>query len=263
MLKKLPFFFFLLLTIVSKSQQKYTFSGTVLVEEKTIKEAHIVNLKTNQGTYSNDLGEYQIRASLGDSLKITSVQYATVIRMVTKFDLKSKTINIYMKDKTYVLDEIVLKKTELTGSLAMDVKRKRKARKEVSAVSLGLPNAGNKKMSHIDRKIYTASSSSGGIPLNLLFNVFSGRMKKLREEKKVITENNDVEFMLEKIKHFLVSDFNIKKENHYRFLYFCRSDSLFHRGLLRDELALIKFLQLKSKEFNRESKEEAPLKNKE
>ncbi len=235
----------------------------MLLEEKPIKEAHIVNLKTNQGTYSNDLGKYQIQASLGDSLKITSVQYATIIRMVTKFDLKSKVINIYMKDKTYVLDEIVLKKTELIGSLALDMKRKKKARNEVSAVSLQLPNAGNKKMSHIERKIYTASTSSGGIPLNLLFNVFSGRMKKLREEKKIIEENNDVEFMLEKIKHFLVSDFNIKKEDHYRFLYFCRSDSTFNKGLLRDELALIKFLQLKSKEFNKNPKVESHLKSKE
>jgi hypothetical protein len=258
--KKLLYLLFISSFITLQAQEKHLFSGRVLSQTSTIKEAHIINLKTNQGTFSNDFGEYKIYASLGDSLKISSVQFSTTIRMITKQDLKSKIIDIQLKEKTYVLEEIVLKKTNLTGSLISDMKRKKEGRKKITAISLGLPNAGNKKMSHIDRKLYTASTSSGGVPLDLLFNVLSGRMKKLREEKKVVEEDSDVEYMLGKIKHFLVSDFKIKEEYHYRFLYFCRSDSLFQKNLIYNELALIKFIQKKSIEFNKTLKKQSNIK---
>ena len=251
MQKKLLYLFFTSSFITLQAQEKYLFSGKVLNLTSIIKEAHIINLKTNQGTISNEFGSYQIYASLGDSLKISSLQFSTTIRMITKQDLKSKIINIQLKEKTYVLEEIILKKTNLTGSLISDMKRKKEGRKEVTAISLGLPNAGNKKLSQIDRKLYTATTGSGGVSLDLIINLLSGRIERLKKEQKIVDENNDVEFIFQKLKHFIKSDFKIKKEHQYRFLYYCRSDSLFSKKYLKDELALIKFIRKKSIDFRK------------
>lgn len=248
--KKLLFLLFTVSTFSLQAQKQYLFHGKINTKKSLVKEAHIINLTTGQGTYSNEYGEYRIYASLGDSLRISSVQHVTRIRIVTGYDLKSKVIDIELEEKTYELEEVVLKKTNLSGSLLSDMRQNKNQRKEINAVTLGLPNASNKKLSQIDRKLYTLSSSSSGVPLDLLFSILSGRYKKLKEEKRLVEENNDVEHMLKKVAHFLVSDFNIKEEYHYRFLYYCRTDSTFTKKLVNNELALIKFLQKKSKEFN-------------
>lgn len=251
--RELLFYFFTLVFTLQLNAQstKHLFTGTIKGEKGIIKNAHIINLQTNQGTFSNQLGAYRIYASPGDSLQISSVQFDTKIRMVTQYDLKSKIIDITLEEKSYELDEIVLKKTKLTGNLFSDMNRNKPKRREISAVTLGLPNAGRKKMSQIERKLYSLSSSSSGIPLDLIISLITGRYKKLKETKKLITENHDVENMMKKIKHFLLSEYNIKEEYHYRFLYYCRTDSSFTKDVVTDELKLIKFLQQKSKEFNK------------
>ena len=251
-MKKEIFFFLLLLIFANIFAQKKEelFNGEIKDSIVLTKNAHITNLRTKKGASTSEVGKFEIYASIGDSLKITSIQHKTHYRIITKYDLISKSISVTLTLNRHQLDEIIIKKNNLSGNLLLDMKRKKEGRKEINAITLKLPNAGKKKMSQIDRKIYTASSSSSGVSLDLLLNLLSGRIKKLKEEKKVVDENNDVEYMLEKVKHFLWSDFNIKEEHQYRFLYYCRSDSLFSKNTLKNELNLIEFLQKKSMEFN-------------
>ena len=249
MKRKILTLLFLIISLFAFTQNKsLLLTGEVKDSVEFVKNAHIINLKTKGGASSNDFGGFQILAS---------VQHYTLYKVITEEHITNKKISIYLTSKRHQLKEIVLKKTNLTGSLISDMKRKKKGTKEINAVTLDLPFAGNKKLSQIDRKLHTATSSGGLIPLDLILNVLSGRLKKLKEEKKVVEENNDVDAMMEKMKHFLTSNFKIKEDDHYRFLYFCRSDSLFNKSLVTNELALIKFLQLKSKEFNKIQEKES------
>ena len=258
MKRKILTLLFLIISLFAFTQNKsLLLTGEVKDSVEFVKNAHIINLKTKGGASSNDFGGFQILASVGDTLLISSVQHYTLYKVITEEHITNKKISIYLTSKRHQLKEIVLKKTNLTGSLISDMKRKKKGTKEINAVTLDLPFAGNKKLSQIDRKLHTATSSGGLIPLDLILNVLSGRLKKLKEEKKVVEENNDVDAMMEKMKHFLTSNFKIKEDDHYRFLYFCRSDSLFNKSLVTNELALIKFLQLKSKEFNKIQEKES------
>ncbi len=120
----------------------------------------------------------------------------------------------------------------------------------MNAEALALPNAGRKKMKLRDREIYTAISSQSIISVDYLLNVLSGRLKKLRKKKKLLDAGDDVDGMFETFKYALDHHFNIKKEVQFTFLNFCRKDPLFNKKLMNDELALIAFLQIKSKEFN-------------
>jgi len=243
-------FLFASVLIIAQKKQ-YLLKGKVQDSIEIVKNANIVNLKTKDGASSNDFGGFQILASIGDTLLISSLQHYTLYQTITKEDITNKELSIYLTSKRHQLKEIVLKKTNLTGSLILDMKRKKNDPKEINAVTLGLPFAGRKKLSQIDRKLHTATTSGGLVPLDLILNILSGRLKKLKEEKKIVEENNDVDAMMVKMKHFLASNFKIKEDDHFRFLYFCRSDSLFNKKFINNELDLIKFLHLKSKEFNK------------
>ena len=243
-----------MVSVVAQKKQSLL-TGVIKDSISTVKSAHIINLNTKDGASSNDFGKFQVPVSIGDTLLISSVQHHLLYKVITVEHVQNKNITIYLSSKRHQLDEVLIKKNNLSGSLALDVKRKKQGPPEINAVTLGLPFAGQKKLSQIDRKLRTASSSSGGIPLDQILNVISGRMKKLHEEKKVVEENNDVDAMLKKVKHFLTSNFNIKEEDHYRFLYYCRADSLFNKSIINNELTLIKFLHLKSKDFYKAQKE--------
>lgn len=85
-----------------------------------IKDVHIVNLTTEKGTFSDDYGQYRIIVSLGDTLEFTSVQYLPVKKVISDRFIYSKKMNVLLKKKNYVLDEIILKKNNLTGYLLSD-----------------------------------------------------------------------------------------------------------------------------------------------
>ena len=157
---------------------------------------------------------------------------------------------IYLSLKTYELDEFELKKHNLLGVLALDVSQIKEVENEISAVSLGLPNAGIPKLKQIDRKIYTASTSNGPIPLDLILNTLNGTIKRLKNQKKILEENEDVAKLYSEFKFNLEPDFKISKEDEYRFLYYCRSDSSFIAARSKTKFEFINFLKLKAKEFN-------------
>ncbi len=246
--QKITCFFFLLLSTTLLSQIKI--KGTVVDSLGVISDAHIVNLKTKKGTVTNSNGEFELVVSLGDEIEITSIQHQTEIATVANITLRTKEMKITLKIKTYELKEFQLKKTDLIGSLGIDVKDVPESRyPKIDAVSLGLPFAGQRKLTQIERKIRTATSASGGIPLDLFLNVMSGRLRKLKEEQQVIAENSDVDFMYENYRFFIQDYYGIKKDDLYRFLYFCVSDPTYSRYSLKNELKMINFLKLMSSKF--------------
>lgn len=124
MKKEKLFFLFVLIALNAFAQKnQHLITGVVKESKKVVKNAHIVNLSTKQGTFSNDLGKYRIYASIGDSLQITSIQHKTDYKVISNFDIDRKEVNIYLIPNTYELDEIVIKKHDLTGNLLIDRKK--------------------------------------------------------------------------------------------------------------------------------------------
>ena len=122
---------------------------------------------------------------------------------------------------------------------------------KIDAISLGLPNAGNRKMTQIERKIYTATTGNGLIPLDLIINVISGRLKLLKEEAKIISENNDVDYMFKNYRFIIQDYYNISKEDMYRFLHYCVSDPTYKKYHLKDEIQMIQFLKTMAIQFKK------------
>lgn len=239
-----------LLFFLQFSYAQKNITGVVRDSLGTVKNAHVINLNTGKGTVSNNLGEFEIMTSLGDELEITSVQHEKARVTVANITLKNRKIEIILKIKTYQLEEFQLKKTDLIGSLGIDLKDVPIDKSpKIDALSLGLPFAGIKPLSPIDRKIRTATSASGGIPLDFMLNVISGQLRKLKEEKRVIEENYDVEYIYDSYRFFIQDYYDIKRDDLYRFLYLCVEDPSYHRNMLKDELKMISFLKLISQKF--------------
>ena len=247
------FFVLFLLFFTSKvliAQRSSFIKGHLKDSIGTISNATILNLSTKRGTVSNDDGIFEIRVRLGDSLRLSSVQHITKIIYISKATFIRKEIAVRLLIETTVLEAFELKKHDLSGRLGIDVKKVTKENK-ISAVTLGLPNAGRKKLKKVDREIYTATTSSGGISLDHIINTLSGRIKMLRKKKQIVEEDIDVQILLKQYNYDLEKNFNIKKEATTRFLYFCRTDTLFNKALFNNEFSLIKFLEEKAIEFNK------------
>ena len=88
-----------------------------------IKDVHVINLNTLKGTYSNDYGQYRITVSLGDTLEFSSVQFETIKKIITDRVFFSKKLNLILKNKNYVLNEVTVKKHDLIGDLRIDRKK--------------------------------------------------------------------------------------------------------------------------------------------
>lgn len=110
-------------------------------------------------------------------------------------------------------------------------------------------------MKQIDRKIYTATGGGNILSVDLIINSISGRLKKLKFQKKLVEEDEAVLKILTEYKFNLATNFNIHKDNEYQFLYFCVKDSLFKKEYSKNKFEFIQFLQKKTIEFNKLKKE--------
>ncbi|WP_298767395.1 carboxypeptidase-like regulatory domain-containing protein [uncultured Polaribacter sp.] len=248
-----PKLFLLFLAVSSfciAQEKQQLFYGKIVDAVDVVINVHVIHIKNNKGTFSNKNGFFEIAAKENDSLQISAIGYKTKIIKIKSHHFREKLNVIVLATKKYNLDEVIVKKHNLLGNLDIDLKAvPPKTKEDVDAVSLGLPGAGMKKMEKQDREIYTATTSSGGIPFDYFLNVLSGRLKKLKKRKKLIEELQDTDKLFQKYGKLLLTNFKIKEEDTYRFLNYCVKDSLYNSLLLIDEFKLITFLQKKSKDF--------------
>ena len=110
-------------TTLLAQKDKFWLYGKLKDSSSVVKNANIVNLKTNIGTFSNDFGDYKIIVSVGDTLQFSSVQHKTIYRVINNFVYRSEVLDVFMISSTYELDEVVLKRNDLDGFLSLDLKK--------------------------------------------------------------------------------------------------------------------------------------------
>ncbi|QVY65527.1 hypothetical protein [Polaribacter sp. Q13] len=233
--KKLFQLFLFFTTLTSLAQERQTLiAGRVLDSLGVVKRANIINLKTNQGTFSFDDGRFQIHVSLGDSLRFSTIQHVTQIITINKEIIDNKALIVRLKFNTYVLDEFELKRNNLTGKLALDVKNI--PTEEKYALLKSNMDFSNVDFSIVDHRI-DANDRVKSTPVNTVANSYSGinaggliqglfsskkfEKSQLLDEKfdrkkafrnKILSELGE-DFFFEKLK--------IPKEKYFHFLDYC------------------------------------------
>ena len=233
--KKLLTIFLFVITLPSLSQNNGTLiSSRILDSLGIVKNANIINLNTNQGTFSSDAGRFQIYVSTGDTLSISSIQHITQKIKITKNITANKALIVILKPNTYVLDEFELKRNNLTGKLALDVKNipteekyaLLKSNMDFSNVDFSLKDhridANDRAKSKVVNTV--ANSYSGLNAAGLIGGLFSSKKfekSQLLDAKLDRKRALGNKILLELGEDFFFEKLKIPKEKYYHFLDYC------------------------------------------
>ncbi|CAL2103199.1 Carboxypeptidase-like protein [Tenacibaculum sp. 190130A14a] len=256
MIKKLYLLIFILIaTSISAQNKRPIFYGQVIDSVGPLANVHVINIHTNQGTFTNDNGEFRIFAQEKDSLQFSFVGYQTkkTILEHTNFGLSEN--KFFLEKQTEVLDEVVVKKHNLTGSLAIDIKKVPKDRIDDMMTSLmeGIMNIDYstpviEKIDEIDRAkapIVNTSPIANGATL------FSGSLftskKKLEQKIKINKLKSRDRFykrlFTEVNKQYFIDELNIPKDSIYQFIDYCNIGKIQRFITEKNILELLKHLE--------------------
>ncbi|MDO6676344.1 carboxypeptidase-like regulatory domain-containing protein [Tenacibaculum sp. 1_MG-2023] len=241
--------FFIIIATAQESRK--FFYATIQDEVSTISNAHIINLNTKQGTFTDNNGDFRILAKPNDTLQVTFVGYETknFVVGVNHFGIQEN--SILLKKVPIELDEVEVKKHNLLGYISSDSKHI-KSEKVINAETLKLPYAGSRILTPAERRLHTATTSYGGIiPVDLLLNWMSGRLKKLKKLKAIEDKEKRIENIRSNYHILIQHELNILKEDIDRFIYFAESADNFTPFYLHNEVTMVEFLQKKSDEFKK------------
>jgi len=260
MIKKLLFILLILsVTNIFSQRDKFWIMGKVIDSAGVVKNANVLNLKSKKGTFTNDFGDYKMIVSIGDTLKFSSVQHQTVIRVIDHFIYTSEVLNIYMVDKTVVLDEVVVKKHNLNGFLALDRKRTPVDRKaealkntmDFSKEDMDVVYDGD----HIDQKVRppivrtdpALEFIGAGASIVMPFK-HSERLWALR--KKVSFQQSFPLMLISEFgEPFFENDLKIPRVRYYHFLEFCNPLGIERLYQENKKIELIDILRTESKKY--------------
>jgi len=255
MIRLLLFLFLLCISCLSNAQgHRKEIGGSISDKLGYVINAHIINTSAKLGAFSNDNGEFIIKAKIGDEIQITSIQHHTLNVIVTEHDIKTNRLDFKIHLKEYVLEEIEVKKTDLSGVLSADAGNIRKSDREKVMDNLGF-NPHPKRLTKIEREIKTAYA--GGIQLGLgalvsldyLINSMSGRIDMLEKQKKLLDNEERLVYLKDIHKNYITGQLKIDSTDVSRFLYFCHLDKNFNTVYYQTEFEMMNFLEKQAKLF--------------
>lgn len=167
--------------------------GTVVNNETKlpISNVNVINATRVTGTTTSGSGTFEIATKLNDTLLFSYVGFETVKVKVTNDWIKNNPTKIYLSEKAYVLDEVVIRQYQLTGYVEVDTQLIPVAddgyRYSISGLNAGY-EAGDKAPGAVSKVLGSIFN-----PADFLYNTFGKRpkeMKKLKEMKKDDTVRN-------------------------------------------------------------------------
>ncbi len=162
--------FFFLLSFSTLAQKSYVLGKAIdKVTKKGIPSATVVNKNTKQITRTSENGNFLVRASKGDSIKISSIGYKNA---VIEWDGSTTEPVLEMKQESIILQEVVVRD-----------KRMEQIKKQIDEL-LATPEASTKlKWKDISNLINTNTSTPGaiGISIDGLYELFSKEGKSRRK----------------------------------------------------------------------------------
>lgn len=265
-MKKQLLITFILSFIISKSlaQEKRKFLYAKITDNiAEISNAHIINTNTNQGTYTNEVGEFRILAKPNDSLKISFVGYKTKV-ITVKLNHFWMQINSFILERNIIeLDEVALKKHNLFGILSRDMKQtpedvavvKSKGALDFSMIDFKQPiikridDMERSKAPNIWKEVDPTAKFFG---IGGRFNTGSVKkaMKRKKHRKDIQFKENFPKMLISEFgASFFFNDLKIPKENYLHFLEYCNTLNI--EQLYKDDkkIDVIKILQEESKGY--------------
>jgi hypothetical protein len=191
-------FFFILLSTHAIAQglvSSQKVSGIIVSANTQIplSNVNIINVNKMKGTTTDEKGLFDIEVTASDTLHLSILGFQSLKIKVTNDWIKNNFTKIYLTEKAYALEEVIIRPFNLTGYLEIDTKlipEKENYRYSISGLTEGYeageysPNAFGKVMGSIFN------------PADMLYNFFGKKpkeLKRLKEMKKDDTVRNLLE----------------------------------------------------------------------
>lgn len=223
--------------------------GTVAGEE-SIDGIHVINRSQKKYATTSDKGEFIIDAIVNDTVVFTSVQYKSLMHIVTVDNITNKTLNVNLETQVNQLPEALIGFT-LTGDLNKDVLNS-DAKRSIDFYDVGIPGYKGKRKTKSQRllagefkTVMLLGILGGSIPLNPILNGISGRTKELK--KRVDIENNTklMNALKNRLSEVFFKENELKEELRAEFFYFCAEDDAFENRCASNDLEALIFLKEK------------------
>ncbi|MGV1010939.1 MAG: hypothetical protein ACOYBS_00700 [Flavobacterium sp.] len=143
-------------------------NGKVTASYNDLEGIYLINLKTEKSTLTEHGGYFSINASVGDTLLFSSVQFKGLKVALKESDFTNNLFFVKMEPIVRFLDEVKINEF-----------------KNINAVSLGIISPFTKHYTPAQRKLYTATTGGGIVPIDPILNWLSGRTAMLKKEVEV------------------------------------------------------------------------------
>ena len=186
-------FLFSLFSICTFSQGLETspkVSGIILNvnTQLPLDNVNIINVNKMRGTTTDEKGIFEIAVTANDTLHITILGFQSLKVKVTNDWIKNKTATLFLTEKAYALEEVIIRRFNLTGYLEIDNKLfpdKQNYRYSISGLTEGY-ETGENSPNALEKIV-----SSLFNPADKLYNFFSkktselGRLKEMKKDDTV------------------------------------------------------------------------------
>jgi len=189
--------FLLFLGFNGFSQKQDIVTGKVLnaSNDLPLERVNIVNLNQVKGTTTNNSGDFEIVATVNDTLYFSYLGFRTIQVRVTNDWLKYGVVKVKMTELGIALEEVVIKPIQLTGYLEIDAKNipiYENYRYSISGLNSAYeggdysPNATTKVLGAIFN------------PADALYNIFGNNPKQMRKLRKMKDDDEIRKLLLTK-----------------------------------------------------------------
>lgn len=202
-------FLLLIVGIGGFAQERVKLQGKIVSRSKDLKGIYVSNINTGDALVTEYGGYFSIQAQENDTLMFSGPLFIGYRYVLDDIDLKRDMILIPLEpnDLNRQLNEIVIT--------------------HISSSSLGLVPEGARRYTPAERRLYTATSGSGIIPISAIVNWISGRTamlkKALKYEKQEMRKDKFLHVMDE---YVLIKDYSIPKDYVIGFAYFVSDDDI-------------------------------------
>ena len=234
---------FLLLSMTITAQEITILKGQILADSLEGSSINIVNLTKETGTTNSSRGQFEIEVEEGDTLLFSSVQYELQEIFISDRILEKDYLEVSLVPMMNELEEVNISNISLSGNLSDDLANI----ETFDQASVGFPLSSIPRKTSIERKIYTASSAS----FDLILNMLNGRLKRLKRAKENMEYESLIDLGIEVFpKEFFVNYLKIPEGKIRLFVYYCGEDLRFKELLIKKEgLSLIEFYLEKAADF--------------
>lgn len=197
-MRYLNLYFLLLFSLTALAQdqpiaQKVT--GTIVNDNTLlpIANANVINVNKVKGVVTDVKGFFELEVSVNDTLHISLLGYQSLRVRVTNDWLKNGTAKLQLTEKAIALEEVIVKKYDLTGYLEIDSKLipdKENYRYSISGLPQGYETGSS------SPSAFTRVLGSIFNPADMLYNFFGKKSNELRKLRKM-KEDDTVRHLLE------------------------------------------------------------------